>query len=92
MIYSNINMFDCIEEDVLNVNSENLPLIILGDFNARIGRLSEDIPASDDHVDDMFTPSDFNFDSPRTSADNFVNNYGRRLISMCKNLDSSLQW
>ena len=62
------------------------PLIICGDLNARTASLPDFIEFNNDH----FVPTDLaqsgNFDLPhRESMDKVVNNYGRRLLELCRN-------
>ena len=81
----NENFFDDLIEDIIDLKHRfNDPyFIVVGDFNSRIGSLSE---YTDDDEDD--TSSNFLFDSnlfiPRASCDSVVNTYGKNLLSFCR--------
>ena len=75
--FADENDFDIISEDILNFRKKyNLPLILMGDFNARSGNLSD---SSDNPELPPITP--------RFSMDKKVDTYGRNLIKMCRELD-----
>ena len=96
--YSSIDIFDKIEQDVINFHSDNLKVGLFGDFNARSGLL-DDFVEVDHHIARHILDTDtemilnknnlemLGFPYKRFSEDKFCNNYGRRLIDLCKSLD-----
>ena len=71
--FSDENDFDIICEDVLSFREKyNLPFALMGDFNARTGNLS----------DCQKLPP-----IQRPSKDQKIDTYGRKLITMCHDLD-----
>ena len=90
--HSCIEIFDDIEHDILELTSDKERSIILaGDLNARIGRLS------DVDIDEDQTRLEFlNYCQPvnlgsfpyiRHTQDNTINRYGQRLIKLCKSVN-----
>ena len=81
----NENFFDNLLEDisVLNDRYSSPHFILIGDWNARIGSLSE---YTDEGIDHSMIPSlsDLNLFLPRNSCDKTVNTYGKKLISFCR--------
>ncbi len=95
--YSNINMFEAMEEDFINVHNDEF-VCFMGDFNARTKDLSDllgmdaDILDSlelDDHLKEKILEEnildELGFSLNRNSQDNTVNNYGYRILELCKN-------
>ena len=95
--YSNISMFETMEEDFIKVHNEEL-VCFMGDFNARTKDLSDllgmdaDILDSlelDDHLKEKILEEnildELGFSLNRNSQDKNVNNYGFRLVELCKN-------
>jgi hypothetical protein len=86
--YANSECFELLENEISNHLNTNI--LIIGDFNARTGSLTDVIS------DDIYNPIE-NCDNnevlscvdctiaPRVSKDCKINNYGRQLISVCKN-------
>ena len=69
-------LFDLIEEEVTQHRYANENVIILGDFNARTGLLSDFVSLDED----------LQFQN-RANTDKKVNNNGRRLVDLCKTCD-----
>ena len=98
--YSDINFFDVIQEDILKHTTEkDYKVCLLGDFNARTGT-KEDFVNLDDFVCNATQLDDKNkqdfdlsnlgrlgIDCNRYNYDKFVNNYGNRLLQLCKDLN-----
>ena len=96
--YGNLEIFDKIENDITDINSKfnNASFAIFGDFSAKIGKLPDYIVfdefVADRNfdaitVEDMSLSNLLNLGLPfaRFSQDsNNVNNYGRRLLELCK--------
>ena len=86
--HSHLEIFDEIGQDILEFSSDKERCIILaGDFNARVGNLSDtdiDIP----HINDDITESDDLgcFQLASQTQDMTINRYGRRLVSLCKTM------
>ena len=73
--------FDIICEDILTLQEKyNIPFILMGDFNARSGNLSDRPDHLDAHNTDLPV-------APRFSKDKKVETYGRNLIKMCRDLN-----
>ena len=96
--YSSIDLFDKLEYDILNFTSESdSHLCLLGDFNARSGTLS-DFTDIDENIADSLLDyesqfilsknnlQDLGFPIDRYSNDQQTNNFGFRLIELCKSL------
>ena len=97
-VYSNIDIYSSIENDILNLNVNDSHICMIGDFNARCGTLSDFI-----HVDENIAIDNFDFETNfilnkqhlenlgvpiiRSSCDNSCNNYGYKLIDVCKSFD-----
>jgi len=98
-LYGSIDIFEKIENDINNIMSvyDNSSFILFGDFNAKTGKLSDlliydpfivDNTGIDDRLDDLPVQQLLNLGIPvdrYTEDGSAVNNYGRRLIEMCKN-------
>ena len=99
--YSSINMFDDLEEDIINFSANNIyKLCLLGDFNAHTSNY-QDFICVNEHICDTFNLDDvtkqmlnkslledIGIITLRYSEDKCkVNNYGKRLLSLCKSLD-----
>ena len=97
--YSSIDKFDVIEADIFDlVSKKNCEILLMGDFNAHFGSIS-DITKYDYFVSDQCGVSDGNscklFDAPlpvdmpinrRSLETTTHNNYGYRVIDLCKSL------
>ena len=94
--YAQKDVFDNIE-NVLADFADG-PLLLLGDFNARSGVLADVDYVSGGTVDgddicrdytsiedDIITLKELGFPLSRHSMDKKVNNYGRKLVSLCRN-------
>lgn len=96
--YSNIDMFDMLENQLLAFNEFNSNFCLLGDLNARTADKS-DILQYDKLIDilsfDEFSPcvnatetlEAGGFPVTRTSQDVVINKYGDRFINLCKNVN-----
>lgn len=80
---------EVLKEKLVDLKSRfpNHRLVVAGDLNARIGSLQDYFDDRVDHIPGMnwYTPD--NFDVPRSSKDNVVNNFGQNLIDVCSELD-----
>jgi hypothetical protein len=97
--YSSIELFDELENHILDSAPfcKGAALCMLGDINSRTGQLC-DILEIDKTIDNLCTDQDMfecgsrtvseleNVGTDRSSRDVHINNYGYRLISLCKNL------
>ena len=96
--YANPDIFDCIE-NTLSRFSDNHNFLLLGDFNARTATVNEFVNSDrynfdvyDDEVkvaqriDNEDLLLEFGIPKSRYSRDIKTNNYGHRLIDMCKNI------
>ena len=98
-IYSDINMFDNLESDILKLSqSKNTQICLLGDINAQTGNQSdlvtydeniEQFLHSDDPNDELAKISigDLGFPTERHNSDTQSNNYGKRLLEVCKSFN-----
>ena len=97
-------IFDEICSDYLQILTEyNVPIMLIGDFNARTGLL-DDFPIENDIILketglDFMNDIEFcsktllnslNIKLNRSNQDTFVNNNGRKLIDMCRTLNVQL--
>ena len=93
--YSNIEMFDLLESSLLSLDFSNSLLCLVGDFNARTKNIDEMLYL-DNHVLDISHDIVVNqlemneilqhYTVPvnRCSQDDTCNNYGKRLIELCR--------
>lgn len=92
-VYSNIEIFDKLELELITINANYLPICLFGDFNARTGVLKDSVEydkyitndVKQNIMDNVLMQSslqDFNFSKERFSEDKVKNNYGYKLISM----------
>ena len=77
----------------------NLPFVLVGDFNARTGVLDDfvtyddtiqaatDLDLLNDDINVKNDLEDLGFCTTRYNMDHLVNNNGRKLISLCQNVD-----
>jgi hypothetical protein len=82
--YSNITLFDSLENDLTQFDQTNFTICLLGDFNARSGSIS-DVPLELD-VSTENVPCDIGISTERVSQDKTVNKYGKILVELCKNM------
>ena len=97
--YGGISTFDALEADILELNqNNNFQICLLGDFNARTANQSDLVPFdenieqflhSDNPNDEMnrISIGDLGFPTERHSSDLQLNNYGKRLLEMCKSFN-----
>jgi len=96
--YSQKDVFECIENVLINFSGNN-EIMLLGDFNARSACINEFIISdeynfdiNDDNIritermDNEQLLIDFGIPYERFSRDTKSNNFGRRMVDMCKNL------
>ena len=96
-IYHNNSIFEHLADDYISIKSKyDLPVCLLGDFNARTGTFSDFLPIDEAVADEAglyhFTNTEFELESQgvctkRYSCDKTTNNNGHSLIELCKSLD-----
>ena len=84
-------MFDDLEIIMtdLRIKYNNIDVCIIGDLNARTGNASDVLEMGQDEVeliDEYVSLDTMNIPENRVSFDNIVNNYGTRLLTLCKSL------
>ena len=99
--YSN-EVFDNFVHDVIYIKSRfDLPLCLLGDFNARTGTLNDfleskdkvlnltgfDFSDDDDDTDILKALQESGITTNRYNNDSHVNNNGKKLIEICQSFD-----
>ncbi|VDI07398.1 Hypothetical predicted protein, partial [Mytilus galloprovincialis] len=94
--YSKIDIFDVIEADLIRHTAEkDYNVCLLGDFNARTG-IKSDFTLLDGYVCnsvqledivDVVNLENFDVKTSRYNFDKNVNNYGNRLLQLCKNFE-----
>ena len=85
--YFNKNVIEHIGEDIIEAGN-NYPIILIGDINARVGKLSDYmINYDNDLVPSILVSEIFHPKTERKNCDNQVNKEGIKLIEMCKALD-----
>ena len=96
--YSDINSFDEIETELVDLNQNNIyDVCLLGDFNSRTKNENDFISLDSDLIDDTRISDEFasalnaenelknlGFSQERTSMDKGINQYGRRFLDFCK--------
>ena len=94
--YSNIDIFDVIESDLIKYTSEtNCKVCLVGDFNAHTGTKSDFTQINDyvcssvelDNIVNIVSLETLGIDVTRYNSDLSVDNYGNRLLQMCQNLE-----
>jgi len=96
--YSDSEIFDNIENDILNLTVDSQNICLMGDFNSRTGILSDFLNFDENifaHDVELFSKYQSNknnlnligFPLERCSQDNTCNNYGHRLTDLCKTFD-----
>jgi hypothetical protein len=95
--YSSISIFDDIENNIIELADHESKICLLGDFNSRSGKLN-DFANFDHHISDALnfeisqknilcknSLEELGYTTDRYSSDTTkVNNYGHRLIQLCK--------
>lgn len=83
--YTDAEMFEHLQDDVLRFVSRSSNIMVFGDFNARIGNLDD--RALIGSRSDLLQIPDFLVDEveiqARSSRDGEVNQYGKKLIQFC---------
>ncbi len=77
------NTFSILEKDISQLSTDG-QILLMGDFNARVGHLKDYVPHDDtDHIP---LPSDYSPDLPlpRNSMDVKTNHHGDELLNLCK--------
>ena len=90
--YSNISIFDDIEDNFIDLKSKNedFDICIAGDLNARAANLKDYLEVSDHENEYLCNEMSLNscdIQQSRNSVDKIVNNYGNRLLTLCKTLE-----
>ena len=95
-VYSNIDIFDVIQNDMVKYTAETrCKVCLVGDFNAHMG-LKTDFTDINDYVlnsvqlDDVVNIVDLDtlcIDVTHHNLDLSVNNYGNQLLQMCQSLE-----
>ena len=97
--YSNVNMFEVIEEEFASLHNDKEVVCLLGDFNSRT-KTNTDLLGFDKNLLDLLevdeSLKDRIYDEKlldelghrlnRKSQDDTINNYGYRMLEMCKNI------
>lgn len=81
--YFEPELFDKLQEDTITFSGKENVLLI-GDFNARTGKLKDFIVPDGNKYIKNLSP-DIYHKSIRENFDNKINNHGKRLIEICKN-------
>ena len=85
--FSDENDFDIISEDFLFFRDKfNLPFILMGDFNARTGNL-RDSPNLNNLTNNLHCLPNPSPEIPRVNKDQKIDTYGRKLVTMCQDLN-----
>ena len=72
---------------ILNFNSNNSPILIMGEFNGRTGNL-DDIYRDDMKVENVIpTPNFFEHGPKRRNCDEIINSHGKKIIDFCHSFD-----
>ena len=98
--YYNIDLFDQLEEELLEFsapyNHDNLPIFICGDLNAWCGEINDFVDYNDasimnlnseigNNLSNIVSLESLGIQINRKSLHKKTNNYGHRLIQLCKN-------
>ncbi|CAC5395008.1 unnamed protein product [Mytilus coruscus] len=99
-IYSSIDIFDVIEDDLITfITEKDYTVCLIGDFNAHTGTKPDyivldeyicnsmqldNIPSHDININNL---DKFGININRASLDKSVDNYGNRLLQLCKSLE-----
>jgi hypothetical protein len=71
---TNLSTLDCLEVEVQQWRSEHNRILVMGDFNARVGELPNVVSDPDGEEEKLFSV-------PRTSVDTKVDSFGRRVMN-----------
>ena len=90
--YSNISIFDDIEDNFIDLKSKNedFAICIAGDLNARTANLKDYLKVSDHENEYLCNEMSLNscdIQQSRNNVDKVVNNYGNRLLTLCETLE-----
>ncbi|CAG2199234.1 unnamed protein product [Mytilus edulis] len=94
--YSNIDIFDVLERDIIKYTAETrCKVCLLGDFNAHTGTKTDFTEINDYVLNSVQLEILINsvnletlgIDVSRNSLDLSVNNYGNRLLQLCQNIE-----
>ena len=85
--YADPTVFAFIEETIADIKrkDESTDICLMGNFNASTANIS-DIMDNDEDLDFLNITADAYIPALRTNLDCHVNNSGKRLISLCKNI------
>ena len=83
---SGIELFERKLHEILEKCTEEINLLLLGDFNARTARELDHLEdqGSNDHITEDIYEHDW-FNLSRNNKDTEKNNYGEELLELCKN-------
>ena len=85
--YYDDKIWDDLYSGILKFGTENTPILLMGDFNGRVGNLDDrytDIAPLDQNV---LTPK-LDFDIPiRRNCDTLSNSHGKKIIQLCRSMD-----
>ena len=87
--YYDEKMFVELNSDILKFSGEGTPILYTGDFNARVGNVSDNYDDSRSGHIDLCIPIGNSFpDIPeRSNCDSVINSHGQKLIKFCKTFD-----
>ena len=98
--YSSIQMFEDLQSEILKISCTSDSFCIVGDFNARTGSESDMLPVNSHiynlmndvgninvHLNDQDDFDKLHIPKERRSKDKIVNNYGKHLLSLCKDMN-----
>ena len=90
--YSNISIFDNIEDNFIDLKSKNedFDICIACDLNARTANLKDYLEVSDHENEYLCNEMSLNscdIQQSRNNDDKVVNSYGNRLLTLCKTLE-----
>ena len=99
-VYAKCDMFEDLENDIININESDLPVCLLGDFNSRTSTMADyntfdtnlvEVLSNNCNIYDEVLKADlinqYNIDLNRTSSDNVCNAFGMKLLHLCKTFD-----
>ncbi|CAB4039092.1 Hypothetical predicted protein [Paramuricea clavata] len=83
--YFDSETFDKLEEEMITFSGKG-DVILIGDFNARTGKLGDFISTDGNkHIQNLV--QDDSYQTKRENFDNTVNSHGKHLLEICKNCD-----
>ena len=82
--YYRESVWDDLESDIADFSSDNTPICVIGDMNARTGDRLDFVTSTDRYMDAV--PSKL-LKVPRKSCDKILNKVGEKVLSLCKSYD-----